>query len=101
MDRLIDTLRTVLEGYTGEALNGYSYLTESKDGIAFTVVSIGYLPDKRIVDAGLIVRLVGDQIIVERDVNDKPLVDALVQAGVSRDQIVLAYAGEPVSESVA
>lgn len=101
MDRLIETLRNVLEDYTGEALNGYSYLTESKDGTAFTVISVGYLPDKRIVDAGLIVRLVGDRIIIERDVNDKPLVDALMQANIPRKKIVLAYAGEPVKESVA
>jgi hypothetical protein len=100
MDRLINTLRNVLEGYTGEALNGYSYLTESKDGTAFTVISVGYLPDKRVVDAGLIVRLVEDRIIVERDVNDKPLVEALIQANVPRSQIVLAYAGEPVNEPV-
>jgi hypothetical protein len=98
MDQLIDTLRKMLEGYTGEALNGYSYLTESKDGTAFTVVSVGYLPDKRIVDAGLIVRLMDDRIIIERDVNNKPLVDALLQADVPRDQIILAYAGEPVNE---
>ena len=101
MGRLIDTLREVLEGYTGEALNGYSYLTESKDGNAFTVVSVGYLPDKRIVDAGLIVRMLENRIIIERDVNDKPLVDALLQADVPRQQIVLAYAGEPVNEPVA
>ncbi len=100
MDRLIDTLRMVLDGYTGEALNGYSYLTESKDGAAFTVISVGYLPDKRIVDAGLIVRVIGDRIIIERDVNDKPLVDALLQATVPRQQIVLAYAGEPFQEPV-
>lgn len=101
MDRLTETLRTVLEGYTGDALNGYSYLTESKDGTAFTVVSVGYLPDKRIVDAGLIVRIAGGRIIIERDVNDKPLVDALLQAGVARQQIVLAYAGESVEETAA
>jgi hypothetical protein len=101
MDRLIETLRNMLEGYTGKALNGYSYLTENKDGTAFTVISVGYLPDKRIVDAGLIVRLVEDQIIIERDVNDKPLVDALLQANIPRKQIVLAYAGEPVKDSVA
>ena len=100
MDRLIDTLRKVLEGYTGEALNGYSYLTESKDGNAFTIVSIGYLPDKRVVDAGLIVRLLENRIIIERDLNDKPLVDALLQANVPRRQIVLAYAGEPGNEPV-
>lgn len=101
MDRLIDTLRNVLEGYTGKALNGYSYLTESKDGKAFAVVSVGYLPDKRIVDAGLIVRLVGTHIVIERDVNDKPLVEALLAAGIPREQIVLAYAGEPVEETAA
>jgi hypothetical protein len=62
---------------------------------------VGYLPDMRMVDVGLIVRVVGDRIIIERDVNDKPLVDALLQASISRQQIVLAYAGEPVEESVA
>lgn len=98
MDRVNDTLRNVLEGYTGEALNGYSYLTENKDGTVFTVVSVGYLPDKRIVDAGLIVRLLENRILIERDVNDKPLVDALLEAGIPREQIVLAYAGEPVNE---
>ena len=101
MDRLSDTLRKVLEGYTGEALNGYSYLTESKDGTVFSVVSVGYLPDKRIVDAGLIVRLLEDRILIERDVNNKPLVDALLEAGIPREQIILAYAGEPVNEPTA
>jgi hypothetical protein len=101
MDRLSDTLRATLEAYTGEGLNGYNYLTENTDGTVFTVVSVGQLPDKRIVDAGLIVRLVADRIIVERDINDKPLVDALLQAGIPRQQIVLAYAGEPVEESAA
>ena len=100
MDRLIDTLRQVVEGYTGEALNGCSYLTESKDGNAFTVVSVGYIPGKRIVDARSLVRLFEGRIIIERDVNDKPLVDAQLQANVTRKQIVLAYAGEPVNEPV-
>jgi hypothetical protein len=101
VDRLIEILKKTLEGYTGEALNGYSYLTENQDSTVFTVVSVGYLPEKRIVDAGLIVRLAGDRIIIERDVNDKPLVDALLQANVPRQQIILAYAGEPVEESAA
>jgi hypothetical protein len=41
---------------------------------------------------------VNDQIIIERDINNKPLVDALVQNGIPREQIILAYAGEPVEE---
>ena len=45
-------------------------------------------------------RLLEDHIIIERDVNDKSLVDALLQANIPRSQIVLAYAGEPVNEPV-
>jgi hypothetical protein len=36
-------------------------------------------------------------VITEEDLTDRPLVDALVRAGVPRDKIVLAYAGEPIS----
>jgi len=98
MDRLKRVLLETLESYIGEAINGYSYLTESRDGDAFTIVSVGQIQDKRIVDAGLIVRIQGERIIIERDVNNKHLVDALLQANLPRDQIVLAYAGEPVEE---
>jgi hypothetical protein len=45
------------------------------------------------------VRIVDDLIIVERDQNDKILKDALIQAGVPREKIILAYSGEPVPET--
>jgi hypothetical protein len=51
------------------------------------------------VNTGLIVHCIDNLIIVDRDINNKPLVDALVQAGVPRSQIILAYAGEPVPET--
>ena len=98
MDHLADTLKQTLAGYTGKGLNGYAYLASTPDDHIFTVVSVGYLPDQRVVDADLIVQVVGDRIIIERDINDKPLVDGLVQNGIPREQIVLAYAGEPVEE---
>jgi len=97
---LKETLIHVLKGYAGEAWNGYSYLTSSEDQQVFTVVSVAQVRDKHIVDADLIVRLHNDRIIIERDVNDKILADALMQAGVPRNQIVLAYAGESVEEAV-
>lgn len=96
MDRLKETLHEVMSGYAGRALNGYSYLTVNETQHMYTIVSIGEARGKRIVDTGLVARLAGDKIIIEHDVNDKPLVDALVQAGVPRQQIVLAYAGEKV-----
>jgi len=89
-----------MKGYAVKALNGYSYLTSSTDQQMFTVVSVAQVHDQHIVDTDLIVRLRDDQIIIERDVNDKILADALMQAGVPRSQIVLAYAGEPVEETI-
>lgn len=98
MDRLTEVLKRTMDTYTGEALNGYSYLTSSEDQQLFAVVSVGYVPGKRIVETGLIARVIGEHVVIERDVNDKPLVDALIQNGVGRDQIVLAYVGEAVPE---
>lgn len=99
MDTAVDTLCDVLRGYAGRALNGYSYLTSSADRRVFAIVSIGHVRDRQIADTGLIVRLVGDSIVIERDINDKPLVEALVAAGIPRDRIILAYAGESTGEA--
>ncbi len=99
LDTLTDTLRRAMLGYAGKGLNAYSYLTSSDDQRVFAVVTIARVRDQRIVDAGLIARIVGEKIVVECDNNNKPLVDALVQAGVPREHIVLAYAGEPVADA--
>ena len=98
METLKNLLQQVLSGYAGEALNGYSYLTSDAANNIFTVVSVGDVRGQRVVDTGLVVRVLPDQIVIERDVNDKPLVEALVQAGIPRHQIVLAYSGEAASQ---
>lgn len=41
-------------------------------------------------------QVVSDKVIIIEDTTDKPLVEALMQAGIPREQIVLAYAGESV-----
>lgn len=91
MDTTLDTVREVVQGYAGEALNGYSYLMTSEDGTMFSIVSVGKVREKRIVNTGIVVRVDGDRIIIEHDANDKPLVDALIQAGIPRNNIHLAY----------
>jgi hypothetical protein len=96
METLQHTLKAVMIGYTGRGLNDDSVLTMSDDGRLLTVVSIGQVRGETLVDTGLIVRLLGDIIVIDRDNNSKPLVEALLQAGVPREQIVLAYAGETI-----
>ena len=100
MDTLNAIVQSVIEGYTGEGLNGRAYLVHDAVQNIFTVMSVGYVRQQRVTDANLVVRLIADKVIIERDMNDKVLVDALVQAGIPRQLIILAYAGEPVPESV-
>lgn len=99
MGSLREIVREVVAGYAGKALNGYSYLTISPDGQVFAVVDVAKVRDQRIVNTGLLVRLENDRIIIEHDANDKILLDALLQAGILRSQIVLAYAGETIPEA--
>lgn len=99
MDGLTTLVRQVVSEYAGEALNGYSYLTQSNDGRIFSITSVGHVKDRPVTFASLFVRIVGEQIIIECDQNDKPLVDALKQTGIPRSQIILAYAGEASPES--
>jgi hypothetical protein len=98
----MDSLKTILEreiaGYVRHGLNGYSYLISDSAAQAYTVVSIGFVDSERIASADLIVRLVGQQVVIDRDENYPPLVETLVAASVPREQIVLAYEGEPTPE---
>ncbi|MGH2411339.1 MAG: element excision factor XisI family protein [Chloroflexota bacterium] len=94
MDTLSDTLAAVMAGYAGRDLNGESFLTRNEDRTVLTILSVGNLRGQHFAVTSLAVRLVDEHIVIEHDLNDRPLVDALVAAGVPRGEIVLAYAGE-------
>ena len=100
MDTLKHTVRQVVAGYTGKVLNGYSYLTQNEDGSVFTVVDVAQIKGRHVSGVSLVVRIVADKVIIERDQNDKVAVDALMQAGIKREDIILAYAGENVPEMI-
>jgi hypothetical protein len=99
MEDLKQTLREVMLGYTGVGFNGISYLTTNETEDVFAVVSVARFRGEHIANSSLIVRLIGDKIVIEQDMNNKMLVDALLQAGVPSEQIVLAYAGETLPEA--
>jgi hypothetical protein len=99
MDILAQRLTEVMSGYAVRGLNGYSVLLSSPDARYFTILSFAEVRGQRHTYNSLVVRLEGDLIVIEEDVNNKPLVEALLQAGLPRAQIVLAYAGEPVPAS--
>ena len=97
----LDIIRKKIAEYAKPALTGeVSYLTQSTDRKLYTVTDVSSVDGKHQADISLAVRLAGAYIVIEHDMNNKPLVDALVQVGIPRSQIILAYAGEPVPESV-
>ncbi len=99
MATLKQIVLNVVSEYAKDGLNCTSYLTQNDDGSLLTVVDIEDSPKVHDMDVSLVVRLLGEKIIIERDLNNKPAVDALIQAGISRKNIVLAYAGEAVPEA--
>ena len=96
---LMQLLIKEITPYENDILNGHSYLTKSADNRVFAVISVDNKHNEYSGDAGLIARIDDDKIIIEHDMYNKPLVDALVQAGVPREQIVLTYSGEALSET--
>ena len=98
MDTLKATVKKAMEGYAVKGLNSDAYLTVSPDETLLTVVDIAHMGGQRLVATSLIVRVFNNQVVIEHDDNNKPLVDALVQNGVPRSKIILAYLGESVPE---
>ncbi|MEM9954393.1 MAG: element excision factor XisI family protein [Chloroflexota bacterium] len=98
--KTIDILRAEMAKYGGEGLNCISYIAENLDAMVFTSTTMftGKQDPKPLMD--LFVRVIADKIVIEVDKNSKPLVDALVQAGIPREQIILAYIGEKVPETL-
>jgi hypothetical protein len=99
MATLKQTVYKVVSEYAKDGLNCVSYLTQNEDGSLLTVVDIEDSPRTHDVDISLVVRIIGDKIVIERDMNNKTAIDALLQAGISRQNIVLAYAGEAIPEA--
>lgn len=91
---LITIVRSVVLNLAGKALNGHSYFAESPSGDLFAIIDISQQPVGRVVSAGVVVRIDGIRVIIERDQNMPAFVDDLIDAGIPREHIVLAYAGE-------
>lgn len=92
-------LYQALDSYTGKGINATSHLTVNSNETVFTVLAIGEFDGEQIINLGIVVQMIGNFLLIEHDINDKPLVDALIQAGVPRKQIVLAYQGEKLPEN--
>jgi hypothetical protein len=76
-----------LHKYTGEGYNDVAYLTVNEAEQLYAVIDVAQIRGKRVVGVVLVARLVAGQIVIELDLHDKTLADALQARGVSPDQI--------------
>lgn len=98
MDTLKQIVREEIAKYTGGGRGGGIILFPLLDDEhqTYAVNTVEYPERSNFTGVVVLARIVGDVVVIEGDHTDKPLVDALLQRGIPRDQIVLAYAGEPI-----
>jgi hypothetical protein len=97
------TLRQILmeemQKYTGEGYNDVAYLTVDEASQVYAIIDMARGHNTRVVSAVLVARLVEIQVIIDLDLHDKLLVDALKARGVPEAQITLAYQNDLLSAS--
>jgi hypothetical protein len=99
MDRVAELTTIVqreVEDYAGPAYKAKTYYIEDPKRLIYTVIIV---PDDNYplnLKAGVTVmaRIIGSLVVIDQDITDRPLYEALIEAGIPRQQIVLAYTGE-------
>lgn len=101
MDELIQIVRTEVRKYAGSGRGANIRLFPLLDdeNHTYAVNAVDYPTRKEVAGVVVMARVMDDKVIIEEDMTDKKLVDALLQRGIPRDQIVLAYAGETFGET--
>ena len=101
MDNVNKIVRTEVRKYAGngEGANLRLFPILDDERATYAVTAVDY--PHRVQEAGIVVlaRIVKDIVVIEEDLTDKKLVDALTQAGIKREQICLAYAGDDLPDA--
>lgn len=95
--RLVELTRREVKRYAGYSPIAKLYPILDDNSQTYAVVIIEDDPSARPASVVVMARVVNDRIIIDEDTTDKPLYEALIHnAGIPREKIVLAYAGEQV-----
>lgn len=94
-------LRSAIQSYVGQRRGANVILFPILDDEhqIYAINAVGHPNREHVADVVVLARIVADQVVIEEDMTDKPLVNALVQKGVARDHIILAYRGEPLPDA--
>lgn len=100
MDQLTQIVREEVKKYDagGRGANAILFALLDDERQVYAVNAVDYPTRHDYAMVVVLARIVGDKVVIEEDATDKKLVDALLQRGVPREQVVLAYRGEPIPD---
>ena len=101
MDNLRRIVRAEVRKYAGNGRGANVLLFPILDDerSIYAVNAVPYPDREEIADVVILARVVKDIVVIEEDLADKKLVDALTSAGIKRDQICLAYNGDSLPDA--
>jgi len=92
MTSLAEIVREVVFSYASGGLNLRTYALSNDAQHIYAVNVIDWPERHSPVSVVVLARVEGDQVIIEEDLTDRSLVEALVSAGIARERIVSKYA---------
>jgi XisI protein len=98
MDTLAEVVKKVVFSYAVEGFNARTFALSNEEEKIYAVNVVDTGVHLRPAGVVVIARVEGDKVIIEDDLTDRPLVDALVRAGIPREQIVFADEMETQAE---
>jgi len=98
MGQLADIVKQEIAWYASSGTHTKLYAILDDAAQIYAVNVIDHSPQKRPARVVVMARIVEDAIIIEADTTDRPFVKKLVEAGIPREKIILAYSGESLPE---
>ncbi|MDZ4766929.1 MAG: element excision factor XisI family protein [Chloroflexota bacterium] len=97
----MDAVRDAVRWYAGNGSGANILLFPIFDEVRkiYAVNSVDYPLREGTAGVVVLARIIGDQVVIEEDATDRPLVTALMERGIARSQIVLAYEDEPIPDA--
>ncbi len=99
MDNLAAIVKKTVFGYASGGVNLRTFPLANEEQQVYAVNVIDTPVREQSAGVVVIARVEGDTVIIEEDTTDRPLFKALVQNGIPREKIILAYAGESRSQT--
>lgn len=96
---LAELVKKSVFAYAGGGINLKTFPMANEEKQVYAVLIIDTPIHKQ--DAGIMVmaRVEGDYVIVEEDTTGDPFFHVLLQHGIPRDKIILAYRSEPLPQA--